>query len=363
MFQAKGQNMASKKVRIGFIGCGGIANFHFGHFDNNKIPEAQIVAVCDLIDERVKKAAERFQAKPYACYREMLQKEKLDAVYVCVEPCAHDGMELLAIEKGCHLFVEKPVALCLDYAKKVEAGLKAKKLIHAAGFQDRYLDFEPLMKNWVAKSKVGFFNAYWVGGMPGVWWWRRRDTSGGQAVEQTIHTFDMCRNLFGEVVAVQAFGRRGIITDVENYDTEDASAVNLRFANGIIGTVYSGCFIRGGGGKNGIDVFTMNGRMEYVERQGVTITEPNRTITVKTGNDYGQEEDDAFIQAILENDQSLIKSPYCEAVKNLEVTLAANESMDNGGKVIYLGECCSSCCPGEKPAAKAKALKKAAPKK
>lgn len=353
--------MASKKLKIGFIGCGGIAGFHFGHFADNKIPEAEIVAVCDKIEERVQKAADRFQARAYLCYEEMLNTEKLDAVYICVEPCAHDGMELLAIEKGCHLFVEKPVALCLDYAKKVEAGLKAKKLINAAGFQDRYLDFEPLMKSWVARSQVGFFNAYWVGGMPSVWWWRRRETSGGQAVEQTIHTFDMCRNLFGEVVQVQAFGRRGIITDVENYDTEDASAVNLKFANGIIGTVYSGCFIRGGGGKNGIDIFTMNGRLEYTERQGVVITEPNRTINVKTGNDYGQEEDDVFIQAILENDQSLIKSPYCEAVKNLEVTLAANESMDNGGKVICLGGDCEAKASKKcAPKAKAKTTKKTA---
>ena len=56
----------------------------------------------------------------------MLEKEKLDAVYVCVEPCAHDGMEMLAIEKGSPPVRGKPVALCLDYAKKVEAGLKAR---------------------------------------------------------------------------------------------------------------------------------------------------------------------------------------------------------------------------------------------
>jgi len=68
----------------------------------------------------------------------------------------------------------------------------------------------------------------------------------------------------------------------------------------------------------------------------VRIAEPHRTINAKTGNDYGQEEDVAFIDAILQKDQSLILSPYSEAVKNLEVTLAANASMDNGGKVIRL---------------------------
>ena len=321
------------KVKVGFVGCGGIANFHFGHFE--KIEKAKITAVCDLIDERVQNTAKRFSATPYKDYREMMAKEDLDAVYVCVEPCAHDGMELLAIEKGCHLFVEKPVALDLAYAKKVEAGLLEKGLINGAGFQDRYLDFLPYMQNWLKSKEIGFFNGYWVGGMPGVWWWRRRDTSGGQAVEQTIHTFDMARCLFGEVVAVQAFGRRGIMDDIENYDTEDASAVNLMFESGLIGTIYSGCF-SDFGGKNGIDVYCKNGHLVYTERGGFKATEPNLTIEMKTGNDYGQEEDDAFIDAILEDDQDLILSPYSEAVKNLQVVLAANESMDKGGELVRL---------------------------
>ena len=68
-----------------------------------------------------------------------------------------------------------------------------------------------------------------LGWRPGVWWWRRRGTSGGQAVEQT--TFDMCRPSSVKW-PVSAFGRRGIITDVE-YSLR-SSAVNLRFANGII---------------------------------------------------------------------------------------------------------------------------------
>jgi myo-inositol 2-dehydrogenase / D-chiro-inositol 1-dehydrogenase len=172
--------------------------------------------------------------------------------------------------------------------------------------------------------------------MPGVWWWRNRAFSGGQAVEQTIHTFDMVRYLFGEVVSVSAFGRRGIMEDVEDYDTEDASAVNLKFESGLIGTVYSGCFANGFG-KNGIDVYCKGAKLEYTERGGFKAMEAKMTIEMKTGNDYGQEEDDAFIDAILDNDQSLILSPYSEAVKNLEVVLAANESMDNGGKVINLG--------------------------
>jgi len=321
------------KVRVGFIGCGGIANYHFGHLE--KIEAAQVAAVCDLIPERVQKAAERFGATPYEDYRQMLEREKLDAVYVCVEPCAHDGMELLAIEKGCHLFVEKPPALSMEYALQVRDALEKNNLISAVGFQDRYQDIVPKMKAWLDMQEIGFFNGYWVGGMPGVWWWRRRETSGGQAVEQTIHIFDMARYLFGEVVAVQAMGRRGIMTDVENYDTEDASAVTMTFESGLIGTIFSGCFARHGG-KCGIDVFCKNGRLEYTERRGFRISEPNMTIEAKTGNDFGLDEDEVFIEAVLTGDPSEILSPYADAVKSLEITLAANESMDRGGELVRL---------------------------
>ena len=322
------------KVRVGFVGCGGIANYHFGHLE--KIEDARVVAVCDLIDERAQKAAQRFEAKPYEDYQQMLDSEELDAVYVCVEPCAHTGMELAAIEKGCHLFVEKPPSLSMDYTKQVQAGLDKAGLISAVGFQDRYQDIVPRMKAWVEMNEIGFFNGYWVGGMPGVWWWRRRETCGGQAVEQTIHTFDMARCLFGEVVAVNAMGRRGIMEDVENYDTEDASGVTMTFESGLIGTIYSGCFSRHGG-KNGIDVFAKNGRLEYTERAGFRVTEPNMTIDAKTGNDYGQEEDDVFIEAVRTGDPSAILSPYSDAVKSLAITLAANESMDAGGKLVRIG--------------------------
>lgn len=326
------------KVRVGFIGCGGIANYHFGHFEN--IETAQITAVCDRVDERVQKTSARFSATPYKDFHEMLDREKLDAVYVCVEPCAHerdgDNIELAVIDKGHHLFVEKPPALTMGYARQVLAGIEKKNLISAVGFQDRYQDIVPRMKAWLDMQEIGFFNGYWVGGMPGVWWWRRRETSGGQAVEQTIHTFDMARCLFGDVVAVNAMGRRGIMTDVENYDTEDASGVTMTFANGVIGTIYSGCFSRFAG-KNGIDVFCKTGRLEYTERRGFKVLESNMTIEAKTGNDFGQEEDDVFIEAVRTGDASEILAPYSEAIKSLEVTLAANESMDAGGKLITLG--------------------------
>ena len=323
----------SDKVRVGFIGCGGIAGYHFGHFE--KMGEAQIVAVCDLIEEKAQKAAQQFSATPYLSYADMLASEELDAVYVCVEPCAHDGMELLAIEKGCHLFVEKPMALSMEYANTVKDALADKGLISGVGFQTRYVETIPRVKAWLEMQDIGIFCAYRLGGMPRVWWWRRRDTSGGQVVEQSIHGFDMCRYLFGEVVAVQAMGRRGIMGEVEDYDTEDASSVTMTFESGVVGTLLSGCFSQFGG-KGGIDVYAKTGHLQFRAGSGFTIREANMTIEGKSSNDIGQDEDEAFIEAVQTGDQSLVLSSYADACKSLEVTLAANESMDAGGTLVRL---------------------------
>jgi len=323
---------SSNQVRIGFIGCGGIANWHFGHME--QIDAANVGAVCDLIDERVQKAAERFQATPYKDYHEMLARETLDALYICVPPYCHDGMELAAIEKGCPIFVEKPVSLDLEYARKVEAALADANLISAVGFQIRYVDFWPRVKVWLEVQEVGMFSHHRLGGMPWVWWWRQRKLSGGQVVEQTIHDFDLLRYLFGEVAAVQAMGRRGLMEDIEDYDTEDGSCTTLQFENGVIGTVLTGCFANHGG-MHGLNVFAKDGRLECGFAR-YKIMEPNMTIEGKAGNDYGLEEDLTFVEAVRTADGSDIRSPYADAVKSLEVVLAANRSMETGGELVRL---------------------------
>ena len=89
---------------------------------------------------------------------------------------------------------------------------------------------------------------YWMGGMPGVPWWRVRAESGGQHVEQTTHIFDLCRYLVGsDVVAVHGFAGQGSMTDVPNYDVDDMSVVNLKFASGAVANITSACMLEGWG--------------------------------------------------------------------------------------------------------------------
>lgn len=318
-----------EKARVGFIGCGGIAQFHFTHFEAMK-DKAEIVAACDLKPERTKATAERFGCREYQDYNEMFEKEQLDAVYICVQPGAHNGMEFVAIDKGVNMFVQKPMTLAMKYAKKVLAGIKKKKLISAVGLQCRYPDTLPTAKKWVDSKVIGMIEGNRLGGFPMVWWWRIKEESGGQHIEQTIHNYDLCRYLFGEVVRVQAAYRSGVITDIENNDVEDASSTILTFADGKIGTFNTGCF---GPGPGDIKAHAPdNCHLTYGLGGDYTISEPNMTISGKPSNDYGLDCDETFIDAVRGAiPASEILSPYSDAIKTLALVFAIDESMHNDG--------------------------------
>ncbi len=320
-------------VRVGFIGCGGIARYHMQHLI--KMKDVQMVAFCDVDKSRAEATAQEFgvpEAKVFTDYKKMYQEAAFDAVYICLPPFAHEEQELIAARQGIHLFVEKPVALSMELANKVTRAIAKAGVISTAGFQDRYQDIIDRLKEELAANPPAIFQAYWMGGMPGVYWWRRKELSGGQIVEQTIHHFDMARYLFGEIKSVHAVFSKGLMKDVPKYNIEDASAVNLQFKSGLCGTIFSACCLAIG--KNGFDIWCKEAMYEYTERTSLRIKRANREEHFyPTGNDFGQAIDEAFIEAIRKQDQSLLRSSYADAAKSLEVVLAANESIATGQAV------------------------------
>lgn len=317
-------------IKIGFIGCGGIANAHMNAL--SKIEGVEFAGMCDIDENKAKNASEKFGGKVYTDYKKMLEEVEIDACYICLPPFAHQGQEEACIEKNIPFLVEKPIHLDKNKAKKILEKIKEKNLITAVGYQDRYQDIISYIKPFFSQNNLGFFTGWWVGGMPGVYWWRRKEMSGGQIVEQTTHIFDMARYLVGEPVEVFTVKKVGLMKDVENYNVEDASAVSVYFEKDVFGVIFSGCFLKVGG-KAGLDFYFKDKIVEYTERQKVKINYGNKIEEIYERGDLLVKEDKAFIEAVKTKNQSLIKSSYEDAYKSLVFTLTANQSMEKNKPV------------------------------
>ena len=331
-----------EKVRIGLIGCGGRAKAHMNSYEQLR-DIVEVVAVADPIEARRDEASARFGgARKYVNHIDFFEKESaatLDAILIAVEPTAHTGMEEMCIEKGIPFCIEKPMTLDLAQGERIVAGLKEKNLITSVGFQDRYLDLIQIIKNEMPNHKQGgLVYGSWIGGIPGVWWWQKKSTCGGQLVEQNIHLLDGLRFLYGEPLSVYATCSRGIVepgvTASAEYDTDDHSTVVLRFQNNVTATLCSACYMRIGGSRHGYYILMNDIIFDYRLRNNLIITDKDGVRDIPRGMDQTKALDEAFLNAVRTGNRSLILSDYEDAFKSLRLGFECNRSMDEG-QVIY----------------------------
>ena len=312
-------------VKVGFIGAGGIANAHMNALQ--AVDDVKIVAISDINKDRAEFYASRYLAKPYTDSKAMIESEKLDALYVCVPPFAHEDSEILAAQKGIHLFVEKPVALTIEKARAVRAAIKENEIISAVGYHWRYQSNTQRAKEILAGKTVGMVLGYWMGGFPEVPWWRRMEESGGQMVEQTTHIFDLARYLCGEVKEVFAAYANRASRKIPRFNIHDVGTATLKFANGTVGTI-SNTSILSVPYTVGLHIIARDLVLEI--HGDLKVIEPGHTETFSGGQNAMLAENQAFIEAIKTGDTSQIKSTYEDAVKTLAITLACNESARTG---------------------------------
>lgn len=325
------------KLRVGLIGCGGRMKRHMEALE--QMEDVVVAAVADPVEERRLAAAERFGCKSvYRDHSELYDHAKedgLDAVYISIEPTAHSDTETRAIELGLPFLVEKPMTLDLRQAETIARLAEEKNLVTAVGFQDRYLDLIDMIKQELPHHpQGGLVYGSWVGGIPGVWWWQKKSTCGGQLVEQNIHLLDGLRYLYGEPLSVYATCSRGIVTagvDASaEYDTDDHSTAVIQFPNNVTATLVSGCYCTTARPRNGLVITLRDMILDYKLRDSLIIRTRNETREIKAQNNQTFDLDRAFIDAVRADDPKAVRSPYGDALKSLRLGLAANESMESG---------------------------------
>ncbi len=146
-----------RKIRVGIIGCGGIANGK--HMPSlRSIKEVEIVAFCDIIKERAEKARADYgteDAKVYVDYKELLKDETIEAVHVCTPNRSHSFITIDALHAGKNVLCEKPMAKTAEEARAMVKAAKETGKILTIGYQNRYRNDSLYMKSVCESEELG----------------------------------------------------------------------------------------------------------------------------------------------------------------------------------------------------------------
>ncbi|MBE6695374.1 MAG: Gfo/Idh/MocA family oxidoreductase [Ruminococcaceae bacterium] len=218
----------AKKLRIGVIGAGGMAtNIHVPSLA--QIEECEIVAICDLFEEKAKELAEKFGVKKtYALHHEMLKNEQLDAAVVLVNPdrtywVAHD-----CLEAGLHVLMEKPAGICAYQTHSLERIAKKNGKIAAVAMNRRHIPLiQEVLKRFEGEKITeidGRFMKY-------------SDIGSGWHYASAyncdiVHIIDLIRYVAGSEVTNAA-----TLISKNDSSVDNAWSSVMRFENGIAGTL------------------------------------------------------------------------------------------------------------------------------
>jgi len=229
----------TRRVNVGIIGAGRIGRVHAGNLAY-RIPQANLVAIADVVVEAAQKCAADFQIPAvFADHRAILDDDKIEAVVICSSTDTHAQFIAEAAKAGKHIFCEKPIDHDL---KKIDRALEAVRQAGVKlqiGFNRRFDPSFKRAREMVAEGKIG---------QPHIVRITSRDpapppieyikVSGGIFLDMTIHDFDMARYLLGrEVEEVYATG--GVLVDprIGQAGDLDTVLVTLHYAGGALGSI------------------------------------------------------------------------------------------------------------------------------
>ena len=146
----------SKKLKVGIIGTGWIAEYHLIAYKN--MPDVEVVAGADLIEGKAKNFFENHGvegARVYLSHKEMLDNEELDAVSVCTYNATHAECTIYALKKGVNVLLEKPMCVTLDEAIEIVRAEKESGKVLSVGFQPRFDENMKMIKKIVESGELG----------------------------------------------------------------------------------------------------------------------------------------------------------------------------------------------------------------
>jgi predicted dehydrogenase len=323
-----------KPLRTTILGCGGFANRHAGNIA--AMPERfELAAFCDVNPQHAQVFAQKYAqgAKIYTDFHPMLDEVRPDLLVICLPPFGHTDEVEAAAQRGIHVLIEKPIALSTEQAWKMVEAAEAAKIKTQVGFMFRFGAAVTELKNLIESGKageVGLMSARYFCNALHAEWWRRRDKSGGQLVEQIIHMVDLMRYVMGDAQTVYSLQNNLFHKDVPDYTVEDVSGTVMGFKNGGIGVIYASNGAIPGKWINDYRVVARNLTAEFADANHATFTYTGgpylQNVSIASEQDYYRLELLDLLNAIETGGET--RTPIRQGALSLDLALAATRSAE-----------------------------------
>ncbi len=258
-----------EKLKIGIIGCGQVSRVGHGPAIK-KDGRARLVAVADPDDENRTNFARKFRVpRAYSGHREMLEKEKLDAVVIASPPWLHCAQFQDCINANLHILCEKPLATspedCMTMARLADGYGKIVQVGHSKRFETGFERIKNMIDGGVL-GKVYQTSVYWHYYIPdfrkgwlrtvfdylkkhgmdlekkyGTWRYFDERAGGGDFFDHGPHYIDLLRFFFGEIESVYCTTRQFY----ESHKFEDLAVAVFSLANGSVAVMEKSIMVVG----------------------------------------------------------------------------------------------------------------------
>ncbi len=287
---------SGKKVRVGFIGTGGVTAYH--HLPGLRLdPRAELTAICDTDADLVKRRQEEWQVAQATTDPEALcAGDTVDAVVIATPNDTHRPITLAAARGGKHIMCEKPLGLSAGEVRQMYEAARDARVVHMTAFTYRFAPamryLRHLLKSGALGSPRHFRSQRFLDWPEASWGWRqyRARAGAGDLFDMTIHRIDFAIDLLGPIErvcgAVARFATRDHTADGRSCppsDVDDWSCLIGEFASGATGvwegTTLAKGYHRDGFGHEWAEINGSEGSAVY------RLHEPNTILLGKSGHD------------------------------------------------------------------------------
>lgn len=322
------------QVKVGIYGTGRFANRT--HIPNlQKLDDVDVVAVCDVNEEALRETADTFGIPN--CYTrayEMLEQTDLDVLYSVVPAFVRSDVEIKAVEKGIHLFSEKPQSTQMSVVRAIDAAVQKSGVLSSVGFRERYRPLFQEAKRLLADKDIVHTHFHrcvgnrFLRSNASVGWHQDFDKHGGVAFDWGVHAMDYTRFMTGlNAVRAQSF------YDMRKEGYARSCSFNFQLDSGATTTM---TFLTADGTNgNNRPWFTFYFDGGYLETYGYDRIVMNGEVVFE-GEDFDPwfEQTRVFIEAVKTGDGSGILNDYHDGLFSLGPILAGWESSRQAGKLF-----------------------------